>query len=43
MRRRLITPTPLDVPPRDEGWLDLDRGAVVEVRFKPSDCRRSYL
>jgi hypothetical protein len=31
MRKRLITPTPLDVPPRDEGWLDLGRAAVVEV------------
>ena len=31
MRKRLITPIPLDAPPRDEGWLDLDRAAEVEV------------
>jgi len=31
MRKRLITPSPQDVPSRDEGWLDLDRIAVVEV------------
>jgi hypothetical protein len=31
MRKRLITPTPLDVPPRDEGWLNLDLAGVVEV------------
>ena len=31
MRKRLMTPIPLDVPSRGEGWLDLDRLAVVEV------------
>jgi hypothetical protein len=31
MRKRLFTPTPLDVRPHDEGWLDLDRAAAVEV------------
>ena len=31
MRKRLITPTPNAGTPRDEGWLDLDREAVVEV------------
>ena len=31
MRKRLITPSPQDVPSRDEGWLDLGRMAVVEV------------
>lgn len=31
MRKRLITPSPQDAPPLDEGWLDLDRAAVVEV------------
>src|SRR5437588_4753486 len=30
MRKRLITPIPQDAPPRDEGWLDLDRAAIVE-------------
>ena len=31
MRKRLITPLPQDAPPVDEGWLDLDGAAVVEV------------
>jgi hypothetical protein len=31
MRKRLITPIPLDVPSRNEDWLDLDRAASVEV------------
>jgi hypothetical protein len=31
MRKRQVTPIPLDVPSRDEGWLDLERLAVVEV------------
>ena len=31
MRKRLFTPTPQGVQPPDEGWLDLDRAAVVEV------------
>jgi hypothetical protein len=31
MRKRLITPSPQAGTPRDEGWLDLDREAVVEV------------
>ena len=33
MRKRLVTPipTPQDAPPLDEGWLDLDDAAVVEV------------
>lgn len=31
MRNRLITPIPLAGTPDDEGWLDLDRAAVVEV------------
>ena len=31
MRKRLITPIPQDAPPHDEGWLDLDDAAVVEV------------
>ena|SRR6266567_3265245 len=37
MRKRLITPTPLDVPPRDEGWLNLDRAGVVEVTSEHKD------
>jgi hypothetical protein len=31
MRKRLITPTPDAATLHDEGWLDLDRVAVVEV------------
>jgi len=31
MRKRLITQIPQDVLPRDEGWLNLDGAAVVEV------------
>jgi hypothetical protein len=31
MRKRLITPIPKDAPAPDEGWLDLDHEAVVEV------------
>src|SRR3984957_21029464 len=31
MRKRLITAIPRGVAAHDEGWLDLDRAAVVEV------------
>jgi len=31
MRKRLITPHPHDAPFLDEGWLDLEGAAVVEV------------
>jgi hypothetical protein len=31
MRKRLITPIPKDAPHPDEGWLDLDSAATVEV------------
>jgi hypothetical protein len=31
MRKRLITSTPNAGTPPNEGWLDLDRAAVVEV------------
>jgi hypothetical protein len=31
MRKRLIMPISQDAPHLDEGWLDLDRAAVVEV------------
>jgi hypothetical protein len=31
VRKRLITTGPLEAAPRDEGWLDLGRAAVVEV------------
>jgi hypothetical protein len=31
MRKRLITPIPQDSPHLDEGWLELDQAAAVEV------------
>jgi hypothetical protein len=37
MRKRVFTPTPLGTRPRDEGWLDLDRLAVVEVTSEDKD------
>jgi hypothetical protein len=37
MRKRQMTPIPLDVPSRDEGRLDLDRLAVVEVTSEDKD------
>jgi hypothetical protein len=37
MRKRLLTPTPLGIQPHDEGWLDLDRAASVEVTSEEKD------
>src|SRR5260370_37674647 len=38
MRKRLITaPTPETVPPRGDGWLDLERTAVVELTSADKD------
>src|SRR6202165_1631983 len=37
MRKRLITPISQDAPRLDEGWLDLDRAAVVEVTSEDKD------
>jgi hypothetical protein len=37
MRKRLITPIPQAGTPHDEGWLDLDRAAVVEVTSEDKD------
>jgi hypothetical protein len=37
MRNSLIAPIPQDAPPLDEGWLDLDREAVVEVTSENKD------
>ena len=39
MRKRLTTPgpSPQDAPPPDEGWLDLDRAASVEVTSEEKD------
>jgi hypothetical protein len=37
MRKRLITPISKDAPQLDEGWLDLERAAVVEVTSEDKD------
>jgi hypothetical protein len=37
MRKRLITPIPQDAPHPDEGWLDIDRAAVVEVTSEDNE------
>ena len=37
MRKRLITTTSQDAPHFDEGWLDLDRAAIVEVTSEEKD------
>ena len=37
MRKRLFTSTPQGVQPHDEGWLDLDRAASVEVTSEEKD------
>jgi hypothetical protein len=37
MRKRLITRSPQDAAAHDEGWLDLDRLAVVEVTSEDKD------
>jgi len=37
MRKRQTRPIPLDVTSRDEGWLDLDGLAMVEVTSEEKD------
>jgi hypothetical protein len=37
MRKRLITPIPQDAAAHHEGWLDLERAAVVEVTSEQKD------
>jgi hypothetical protein len=37
MRKRVITPSPQSIYPHDEGWLDLDRVASVEVTSEEKD------
>ena len=37
MRKRQMRPILLDVTSQDEGWLDLDRLAVVEVTSEEKD------
>jgi hypothetical protein len=37
MRKRLITPTPETVRSRGEGWLDIERAAIVEITSEEKD------
>lgn len=37
MRKRLITPIPKNIRTRSEGWLDVERAAVVEVTSEDKD------
>ena len=37
MRKRLFTPIPQGIQSQDEGWLDLDRAASVEVTSEEKD------
>jgi hypothetical protein len=37
MRKRLITPTPDTIRAHEEGWLDVERSAVVEVTSEDKD------
>jgi hypothetical protein len=37
MRKRIITPTPETIRTRGEGWLDVERAAVVEVTSEDKD------
>ena len=37
MRKRLISPIPERVRPHDEGWIDVDAAAVVEVSSEEKD------
>jgi hypothetical protein len=37
MRKRLITPTPETVRSRAEGWLDVERAAIVEITSEEED------
>jgi hypothetical protein len=38
MRKRLITPRPETVQIRSEGWLDVERAAMVEITSEDKDC-----
>ena len=38
MRKRLISRTPESIRTRGEGWLDVERAAVVEVTSEDKDC-----
>ena len=38
MRKRLITPTAANIRTRGEGWLDVERAAVVEITSEDELC-----
>ena len=38
MRKRLITPTAPNIRTRGEGWLDVERAAVVEITSEDEHC-----
>ena len=38
MRKRLITPSAESIRTRDEGWLDVERAAVIEITSEQIDC-----
>jgi hypothetical protein len=38
VRKRLISPTQENIRTRGEGWLDVERAAVVEVTSEDRDC-----
>jgi hypothetical protein len=38
MRKRLITPGAESIRTRDEGWLDVERAAVIEITSEQTDC-----
>ena len=37
MRKRIITPTPKTIRSRGEGWLDIERAALVEITSEEPD------
>ena len=37
MRKRLITPSPETIRSRADGWLDVERAAVVEITSEEKD------
>src|ERR1043166_9513536 len=37
MRKRLITPTPENIQTHREGWLDVERVAIVEITSEDKD------
>lgn len=38
MRKRLTTPSAENIRTRDEGWLDVERAALIEITSEQTDC-----